>query len=141
MDAMQHRFLLALGLLALSACGGPLKYEVRGTPLSPGSDAKVVAKVDPKRNVTQLDVKATNLTPPDRVIQGGTAYVVWTRKNSEIPWSRLGALELEDEGRTGGAALTVSESAFDLLISAEKTVAVAAPSGKTVFEQRVQEEK
>jgi hypothetical protein len=137
---MQHRFFLALSLLVLSACGGPLKYEMRGSQLSPGSDAKLVAKVDDKRNVTHVELNATNLTPPDRVLPGATAYVVWSRKNSEVPWSRVGALELDDDGRKGEANLTVSESAFDLLISAEKTVAVAAPSGRAVFEQRVQEE-
>ncbi|HKU38842.1 MAG TPA: hypothetical protein VJR89_11865, partial [Polyangiales bacterium] len=63
----------------LAACGGPLQYEMRGTQLSPGADAKLEAKVDEKRNMTQLDLQAINLTPPDRVVDGGTSYVVWTR--------------------------------------------------------------
>jgi hypothetical protein len=52
---------------------------------------------------------------------------------------RLGALELTDEGRAGNASLTVSEVAFDLLVSAEVNAEIASPSGKSLFEQRVQE--
>jgi hypothetical protein len=124
-------------VLALSACGGALKYDLRGTQLSPSSDAKLVAEVDESRNLTELELKASNLTPPDRLIDGGTTYVAWQRRDSDTPWSRLGALELSDEGRTGVARLSVAEVAFDLLVSAEQDATVASPSGKTVFEQRV----
>lgn len=131
--------LLSTILITLAACGGALKYDMRGTQLSPGSDAKLEAKVDAARNLTQFELRATNLTPPDRVLENGTTYVVWTRRNSEVPWMRLGALELTDEGRAGNASLTVSEVAFDLLVSAELNAEIASPSGKTLFEQRVQE--
>ncbi|HET8936713.1 MAG TPA: hypothetical protein VFN67_24890 [Polyangiales bacterium] len=131
--------LLSLVLITLAACGGALKYDMRGTQLSPGSDAKVEAKIDSARNLTQFELRATNLTPPDRVLENGTSYVVWTRRNSEVPWMRLGALELTDEGRAGTANMTVSEVAFDLLVSAELNAEIASPSGKTLFEQRIQE--
>lgn len=139
---MTKRFrsaLVACFVIAFAACGGAMKYDLRGTQLSPGSDAKLVAKIDTSRNVTQLDLRASNLTPPDRVMENGTSYVVWTRHSDATPWMRLGALELEDEGRSGSAMLTVSEVAFDLLVSVESNVEVASPSGKTIFEQRVAE--
>ena len=113
---------------------------MRGTPLSPSSDAKVVANIDQKRNVTKLEIESKNMSPPDRILPGGTTYLVWVRKNDEVPWQRLGALDLDDEGRTGTAQLTVSESAFDMVVSAEKNPSVLAPSGKSVFEQRIQSE-
>lgn len=130
---------LACFVISLAACGGAIKYDLRGTQISPGSDGKLEAKIDSSRNVTQLELRASNLTPPDRVVEGGTSYVVWTRHTAATPWMRLGALELTDEGRAGTATLTVSEVAFDLLVSVEASVDVASPSGKTVFEQRVQE--
>lgn len=130
---------LTLLALTLTACAGALKYELRGTDLSPGSDAKLEAKVNNSRNLTELSVNATNLTPPNRVLKEGTTYVVWTRRDSKAQWVRLGALELTDDGRTGTATLTVSEVAFDLQISAEENAEVASPSGKTIFEQRVEE--
>jgi hypothetical protein len=131
--------LVACFIASLAACGGALKYDLRGTQLSPGSDGKLEAKIDTSRNLTQLDLRASSLIPPDRVLEDGTSYVVWTRSNQAVPWMRLGALELSDEGRSGKALLTVSEVAFDLLVSVEASVDVASPSGKTVFEQRVQE--
>ncbi|HKP60840.1 MAG TPA: hypothetical protein VJV78_29125 [Polyangiales bacterium] len=117
-----------------------MKYDVRGTQLSPGADAHVVAKINQDRNETKLEIQSKNLTPPDRLLEGGTAYLVWVRKSSDNPWHRLGTLELVDEGRAGSAELTVSEASFDMLISAEKGPAVASPSGKSIFEQRIQEE-
>lgn len=124
-------------VVLLSACAGALKYNLKGTQLSPGSDARLVANIDEGRNVTQLDVRATNLTPADRILEGGTTYVVWQRRDSNTPWARLGALELADEGRTGSAILSVAETAFDVLVSVEQAPTVASPSGKAVFEQRV----
>ena len=135
--SIARRSQLLFLVLLLTACGGALKYELRGTQLSPGSDAKLVADVDEGRNVTQLELRATNLTPAERVLEGGTVYVVWQRRDANTPWSRVGGLELADGGRTGSATLSVAEIAFDLLISAEQAPTVASPSGKTVFEQRV----
>jgi len=128
---------LALGL-ALAHCGGPLHFSVRGSELSPGSDAQVTAAVDEGRHVTDVELKATNLTPVDRLIPNGKAYVVWQRKDDKTPWSRAGALALDSDGRNGEAKLTVPETTFDLLISAEADASAASPSGKAVFSQRVQ---
>lgn len=121
----------------LAACGGPLKYELRGSQISPGSDAKVVANVDDGHGKTELEIEAKNLTPPDRLLEDGKVFVVWTRKDDKAQWSRLGALETEDEGRTGKGRFTTPETAFDLVISAEKDAQAASPSGKTIFEKRV----
>jgi hypothetical protein len=138
MTGMTSTLRLVLVALLTAACGGALQYDLRGTQLSPGSDGKLEAEVDVTRNLTKLDIRAANLTPPERVLEGGTLYVVWTRRDDHTPWLRLGALELSDEGRKGSALLTVSEVAFDLQISVETTAEVASPSGKTVFEQRIQ---
>ena len=124
--------------LTLAACGGPLKLALRGSELSPGSDAQVVAAIDDGRHVTDLEITATNLTPADRLLPSGKAYVVWQRKDDKTAWARAGALELENEGRNGKAKLTVPETAFDMLVSVEADASVASPSGKTVFSQRVE---
>jgi hypothetical protein len=137
MTSTYYQCLATVCLLVVSACGGALNYELRGSELSPGADANIVANVDVQRNLTKIDIKADHLTPADRVLDGGTTYLVWSRRDAGTPWMRLGALELEDEGRTGKATFTVSEVAFDLEISAEATPTVASPSNKTVFQQRV----
>jgi len=126
-------------VLSLFACGVQ-KYELRGNSLAPAADAHITAKINKRQNVTKLEIDATNLTPPDRLVENGSAFVVWTRADSKAAWSRSGALALNDEGRAGRAELTVPEEAFDLAISAEDGANVATPSGKTIFERRVQDE-
>jgi hypothetical protein len=132
---------VAFALVVLSAssgCGGPLKYQLRGTQISPGADAKVVATVDEGHGKTDLEIDATNLAPPDRLIEDGKAFVVWARKDDKAQWQRLGALETDGDGRNAKGKFTTPEIAFDLIISAEKEATAASPSGKTLFEQRVQ---
>jgi hypothetical protein len=136
---MRHTLRIGFLLLLLSGCAGALKYDLRGSEVSPGSDAHAVAKIDTDRNLTALEFKASNLAPADRVLENGVAYLMWTRKDSSVPWSRLGALELADEGRSGSAQVSVPEVAFDLLVSVEASVTPASPSGKTVFQQRIQD--
>ncbi len=132
------RAFVLFSVLSVAACGGPLKYQVPGSQLSPGSDAKIVAEVDESHGKTELEIEATNLTPAERLIEDGKAYVVWTRKDEQAQWSRVGALELEDDGRKGKGKFTTPETAFDLMITAEKDPSAASPSGKAVFEKRVQ---
>ena len=130
---------LALVLcLGVAACSGTLKYQVGGTQLSPGSDAKICADVDESHGKTDLEIKATNLTPPDRLLADGKAYVVWTRRDDKQQWNRVGALDLEDGDRTGKGKFTTPDTSFDLVVSVEKDPNAASPSGKTVFEKRVQ---
>jgi hypothetical protein len=127
----------AFAMALLVGCGGPLKYDVKGSQLSPGSDAHLVADVDKGRSVTSVEIEAKNLTPAERLVDGGKTYVIWVRKGSDAAWSRAGALELKSEGREGKAKLTVPETAFDLEVTAEAAASVASPSGKVVFEQKV----
>lgn len=124
--------------LLLSACGGGLSYDVRGTELSPGADGHLKAKIDAGRVLTHLEFSARNLAPANRILDGGTTYVVWARRDSSVNWTRLGALELTEEGRSGSAKLSTAQSAFDFLVSAETTPDAASPSGKNVFAQRVE---
>ncbi len=131
--------LSAVFALSLAGCGGPLKYAVKGTQLSPGSDATIVADTKKAQGMTSVEVEAKNLTPPSRLIDGGSAYVVWTRKSADVAWARHGALELDGESRNGKMVFTVPEKAFDLQVSAEKDPSAASPSGKSVFDQHVGE--
>lgn len=133
------RLTVSAALIAVAAgCGGALKYQLQGSDLSPGADADLVADVDIQRNVTNIGLAVNHLTPAERVLEGGTAYVVWARRDDQVPWVRLGALELSDEGRKGAAKLTISETSFDLEVTAEQNATVASPSGKTVLSQRIQ---
>lgn len=123
--------------LALVACGGPLEYKVASTPKAPGADATIVADVEEARNTTTLTVEVVNLAPADRIAPGAAHFVIWQRKNSSAVWARVGTLEYDAESREGKFEGTVPESKFDLVVSAEKGLEVASPSGDLVFSQRV----
>ena len=139
MKITRHDVLWSVLVLSLCACGAQ-QYQVRGNELAPAADALITAKINKRQNLTKLEIEATNLTPPDRLLPNGNAYVVWTKASAASTWSRAGSLALRDEGRTGFAELTVPESAFDLAITAETDVNVGAPSRKAVLEKHVAED-
>jgi hypothetical protein len=132
------------GLIAavlLTACGGALRYDVQGSDLSPGADATIQADVQKERNLTRLEVEASNLTPAERIGEGATTYVVWARPNFRTPWSRLGALNLASDGRSGTASLTYAETDFEVVITAEPDPEVSIPSAKQLFKQHIGDKK
>lgn len=126
-------------LLFLVACGGPLKYDVRSTPKAPGADAKLIATVHEAQHQTEVELEVKNLPPPDRITEGATDYVAWSRKNTSAQWTRLGSLKYESSDRGGMMKGSVPETSFDFALTAEKAALAASPSSDVVFEQRVGE--
>lgn len=133
---MKRLSLLALFVLAISACG-PLKYQLKGTALATGADAVIVADVQKEQAMTVLEVKATDLPPPDRVMSGSLVFVVWQRKDSAAPWTRVGVLEYAEGAREGTFKATVPEVAFEVQITAEREPAPVSPGPDAVFFQKV----
>ena len=129
--------LLVAGLVALAGCGGPLTYNIQSSRLAPGGDAEIVADVKEELNQTSLTVHVKNLPPPARVNPNATAYVGWIRKGSSAPWSRVGTVLFDTEGRTGELTGTVPEQSFDFEISAEPNEGAQSPSSDVVFSQRI----
>lgn len=123
--------------LGAVACGGPLQYQLQGTPLATGADAKVVADVDKKKNQTQLKVEVSNLAPPGRVAEDATTFILWQRRGSDDHWARIGTLDYDEAGRKGAFEGSVPEADFDLQIGAERDSKGAAPAGKIVFEKHI----
>jgi hypothetical protein len=126
-------------VLVLAACGGPLKYQIASTPKAPGADGKLVATVHESQHQTEVQLEVKNLPPPDRVTEGATDYVAWSRKNANATWTRLGSLKYDSGNRGGTMAGSVPETSFDFAVSAEKAALAASPSSDIVFEQRVGE--
>ncbi len=137
---MSVRSIIASGALALAlvACGGgPLVQQLRGTPVSPGSDAKVVAKIDSARMETELQVESQNLPLPDRIDAGSKFYVLWARKDSKQQWTRVGSFEYDAGGQTGKWHGSYPDVSFELVVSVEKEASPGAPSGKNVFQTTI----
>ncbi len=137
---LRSSVLAVLASAVLTACGGPLQYAPKGTPKAPEADAHITADVDSSASMTHLTISAEHLAPPGRLQDGGTTYVVWTRKNDGGAWQRIGALEYNDSDRKGSLkAASVPLVAFDLVVSIEKQAAPESPSGDIVIQQRVQD--
>lgn len=131
--------LSALLLVLVSACGGPLKYQLASTPKAPGADAELSVDVHEAQHQTEVHLMLKNLPPPARVSDAATSYVAWSRKNSDGVWARLGGVDYNADSRDGQLSGSVAELAFDFTITAEKSNSPASPSADLVFSQRVGE--
>lgn len=123
-------------LAVLTACGGPLKYNVPSSRLAPGADAEITANVNESTNQTALVVTFKNLPPAARVNPNAKAYVGWYRKEKGA-WARVGTVQFDDASRDGKLTGTVPEQVFDFEISAEADEGAASPSADVVFSQHV----
>lgn len=138
-DPMKHTLAItcACAVALFAACGGSLSYQMKGSDLSPGADATLSADIHKQRNLTRVKLQASNLAPAERISAGAHTYVVWARPSFREPWTRLGALNLDDDGRSGSATLTYSATRFDVLVTAEPDAKVDSPSEKHMFRQHV----
>jgi hypothetical protein len=139
-STLRSSVLIVAASALLVACGGPLKYAPKGTPKAPEMDAHLVAEVDEKASITHLTIVAEHLAPPGRLQDGGSTYVVWTRKNDGAQWQRVGALKYDEGDRKGELmSASVPLTAFDLVVSIEKQASPESPSSDIVLQQRVQD--
>jgi hypothetical protein len=123
--------------LLVAACGGSLTYKIASSGKAPGSDALIKADVSKDQHLTKLHIDTTNLPPPERVVTGTRIFIIWTRKNAEAQWARVGNLQYNPTGREGLFDGTVPEVDFDLQITVEKDDNAASPSTDMVFSQHV----
>jgi hypothetical protein len=129
-------WLAAAAVFALSACGGPITYTIKGSPKAPDLDATVVADVKKDASMTTLKIDAEHLAPPDR-LGGGSVFVVWARDERGKP-NRVGALKYNEKERKATLeGASVPATSFDILVTVEKDPSVEAPSGELVFVQHV----
>jgi hypothetical protein len=124
-------------VLAVAACGGPLKFKIKGTSRAPDVDAEIIANPLGDQGLTTIKITAEHLAPPDRFTSGGTHYIVWLRKG-EGTYARIGALAYNKDKRTAVFEGSAPETAFTLLITAESQVAPQMPSTNMVVEQKVE---
>ncbi len=126
----------AATLAALTGCGGPITYAIKGTPKSPELDGKVVAEPLDANGMTTLKVSLQHLAPPAR-LGSGSYFLVWI-KNEKGVWTRVGALNYDEGKRTGtlegGSAPLTS---FDLMITVEGNLKAEAPGSDPFYFQHI----
>ena len=123
-------------LLALSAgCGGPSEYALVGSARAAGTDGTVqLEEIEGGNQMVTLTLD--HLPPPARLGDGMTVYVVWFMQEGGQP-AKAGALEYDEDARTGHMIATTPLTQFTLRITAEESRDVTAPSDLTVAEQTV----
>jgi hypothetical protein len=137
MSSTLRPVILGLGLLALAAGCGTLRYDVRGGR-DPGAGLRIVAELNRDQLLTRLSFRAANLSPPERILDGGQAYVLWARRNSDTPWTRLGALKYHSGSRQGSLEATHKDLRFEVVLTVERGDQPPSPSADVMFAQRVQ---
>jgi hypothetical protein len=131
--------LLGFVVVAMTACSGAVKFQVKGNQATAaGADAVVVADIDQSNALTKLNFRGENLPPPSRIDKESNHFVLWARKDANSQWVRVGSLTYDPESRKGIFEGTASEASFDLQLTTEKVPNPTSPSTKVVFEQRVQ---
>jgi len=125
----------SLAVLALLGCAGPTKYQVTGSGRDPGADGRItVQRVEGGNAMVTLDLD--HLAPPSRMEEGATTYVVWFNRQGQAP-SRVGQLAYDMGKRTGTMRATTTDRQFGVLVTAERSGAVQAPSTVVIFEKQV----
>ena len=121
---------------ALTGCGGPITYQIKGTPKSPELDGKLVAEPFKESWMTTLKINLEHLAPPER-LGSGKFFVVWF-KNEKGNWTRIGALKYDEGSRKGilqgGSAPLTS---FDLMVTVESDRKAESPSSDPFYFQHI----
>lgn len=126
----------AATLCALTGCGGPITYAIKGTPKSPELDGKVVAEPLKDNGMTTIKVDLEHLAPPDR-LGSGRYFILWA-KDEKGKWNRIGALKYDEDKRKGtlegGSAPLTS---FDFMITVEKDRDAEGPNSDPFYVQHI----
>ena len=127
-------FALALGVMH---CGGPLTYNPRPTARAPEADTHLVVQPNNAQANSQVQVRMEHLAPPDRIQEGGTHYVAWSRSSPQAQWLRVGALNYNPSARTGELNTIAQDTAFEFQVTVESMPNPGSPSANVVVTERV----
>ena len=83
-----------------------------------------------------MTMTATNITPPDRIGEGNTVFLVWIRLPNGQTTMESQLAYTPDE-RTGRATITTPQEHFTLVVTAEADANATAPSDRIIFQQEI----
>lgn len=116
--------------LVLAACGGARTVRAQGTPLAPGTDARIAVGKTHGSNMVELELD--HLTPPERLGVGLSQYAVWIVTPGMAP-SFAGTLDYDRDEQHGVLRATTPYEAFDVVVTAEDATIDAWPSDVIVL--------
>ena len=121
---------------AFAGCGGPRSYSMAGTQRDPGVEARLqIERIEGGNNLLTLTVRF--LTPPDRLGDGNTVFMVWIRQQNGVT-SLASQLGYTPDSREGRATATTPHQRFTLLVTAERDATAGAPSDFVILQQDVE---
>lgn len=131
---------LPLAILALAAmfagCGGPRTYTMAGTQRDPGVEARLqIERIEGGNSLLTLTVRF--LTPPDRLGEGNSVFMVWIRQPSGVT-ALASQLAYTPDNREGRATVTTPHPRFSLIVTAERDATASSPSDFVVLQQDVE---
>lgn len=123
----------ALGMALLTGCA--TKEDLQASNITPGARGTVKVDSDANNN-SEVTVKVEHLAPADKVYPGATNYVVWIQPSGADTFQNVGALTV-DKDLEGKHTTTVPYKEFRVLVTPEMGNMAQAPTGPTIFDQRV----
>jgi hypothetical protein len=107
------------------------EYHLIADSSVPAASGTVKVNRDKDNGNTKLDIKVDHLAKPSSLTPPANAYIVWVRPNGGDP-VKQGAIGVGKDLKGELQVVTVSKD-FDLLITAEQSDNVTAPSGLEVL--------
>lgn len=127
---------IALSALGTGCGGGSWAYNVVGTPRDPGAEGTIqVERIEGGNRLVTCTLR--HMTPPERLGQGLTAFIVWFR-DPQGRSTKASVLQYDPGSRTARATATTPLGRFRVIVTAERNGEVAEPSENVVFNQDVQ---
>lgn len=130
---MKTLLFIALFLFVWPFSSGGKTFQMTASSIVPAASATVKAKTD-HQNVI-LDIKVSHLAKPSKLSPPASAYIVWIHPSGETT-IKQGSLHIDDNLKGELKAVTTSKN-FEVLITAEHSLSVTAPTGPEVLRAHV----
>lgn len=129
---------LAMAGVFAAGCAGASKYHATGTKRAVGADGHVnIEKLEGGNHMVEMEVK--HLTPPERLGNDLTTYIVWFQGTDNQPATMAGVLPYDEDDRAGELKATTVLKVFEVFITAEESSRVTAPGSVVVLRMSVEE--
>ena len=125
----------SLTLGAFGCGGGSWSYNVVGSSRDPGAEGTVQVEAIEGGN-RLVTVSFNHMTPPSRLGNGLTTYVLWFR-DPQGHSTKASILQYNEGDRSARATATTPMRRFQMMVTAERNATTAEPSENVIFQQRI----
>jgi hypothetical protein len=127
--------LVTLAMLSIWPFSSGTEYKMSGSRIVPAATATVKVQRDKDNGNTKIDLKVSRLARPSSLTPPASVYIVWVRARGSDA-VKQGAIGV-DNNLNGELKSTTVLKEFDVLVTAEQSESVTAPSEVQIFSTRV----